>query len=80
MIKLADRFSNISKVGLIEYDASGSECVKPNHKETSWCVHISLINLVPWDHHTAEAWLDYVYFAPSPHGLTTAYLDVLTDD
>jgi len=75
MIHLASHYAATGISQLFEVNSDGSGC----DAGAVWCVHTSLINLVPWDPTNAAAFLDYAYFAPPPHGLTTAYLRALDD-
>jgi len=72
MKALQGSYGNTGKTMLIQNDASGSQC----NGGAVWCVHIALINNVPWNHAGAAPWLDYTRFS-APHTLSTAFLSKL---
>jgi len=74
MIYLYDIYKNTSNVELIAVNSSKSEC----YEGAVWCVHMTLITQIPWNHSMAAPWLDYVDFS-SAHPVTTSYFSYLTN-
>jgi len=69
MKALQANYGGTGKTMLIQNDASNSQC----SGGAVWCIHVTLINNVPWSHSGASAWLDYTTFTP-PHTLSVAFL------
>jgi len=69
MTELYSTYLHTGKVHIYENDSSKSKCTSG----AVWCVHISLINQVPWDHSVPDPSKDYVLFN-NEHPVTVSYL------